>query len=88
MFGLFSLPKLLFTIAIVIAVWYGFRWFQARSQVDDTSRGRKPVGGGKKTPDAPGAPGAEDMTECPVCGTYVVTAGARSCGKDGCPYRG
>lgn len=89
MFGL-SLPKLLFTVVIIAAVWYAFRWFQNREAgLDDARRGQKPVGGGAAgAKDAKSAGGAEDMVECPTCGTYVVASGATSCGKKDCPYRG
>jgi len=88
MFG-FSLTKLLFTVAAVLIVWYGFRWVdrvQARKRVEAERRMRT---------DAP--PGAapsqrrksvEDMTACPTCGDYVAANGARNCGRADCPYPG
>ncbi|MBT3305808.1 MAG: hypothetical protein HN377_04925, partial [Alphaproteobacteria bacterium] len=34
------------------------------------------------------ADGAEEMRECDTCGAFVATRGARSCGRDDCPYPG
>ena len=59
--------------AIVAAVWYGFKAIARRnkaSQVDSARRARESV---------------EDMTACPVCGTYV-TNDQRNCGRSECPY--
>ena len=69
------LLKWLVLIAIVAAVWFGFKAISRRNEaakVDD----RK-----KSTPEV------EDMTACPVCGTYV-TEGQGNCGRQGCPYKG
>ncbi|MEE9545101.1 MAG: hypothetical protein V3V55_05850 [Rhodospirillales bacterium] len=72
MFG-FSLSKLLFTIAVAIIVWQGYKWIgQLRS------RHGSPRSGG----------GAENMIECPLCESYVAAVGATACDRDGCPYSG
>ena len=65
--------KLIVLIAIVGAVWYGFKMIGRRNmnrQAEDSQPDR--VEG-------------EDMTACSVCGTYV-TANPSSCGRDACPY--
>ncbi len=90
MFG-FSLPKLIFTIVAVLAVWHGFKWF-ARYQEDrfsDRDRVRR------RSPTAPPHARArepeiesEEMVKCPLCETYVSAKSAVSCGRDGCPYPG
>ena len=83
MFG-FSLQKLLFTIAVVVIVWYGFKLV---GRIDKKRRAQ--LKGGKKRGPAPSsAPGAEEMVKCMTCGTYIAAKGARSCGRSDCPYPG
>lgn len=83
MFGL-SLSKVLFTVFAVVMVWYGFRFVQ-RLQDRHRMRGRMPGIGstGNGSPEA-----AETMTECKTCGSFIAASGARSCGRDACPYPG
>ncbi|MFM2045675.1 MAG: hypothetical protein RLY86_4251 [Pseudomonadota bacterium] len=74
-----SLTKILVLAALVVAVWYGFRYV-ARLQ----ARQKQPP------PQAPGKRedrrvAAEDMVRCQACGTYVPAVGAGSCGRPGCP---
>ena len=92
MFGL-SLPKLLFTIVVVMAIWHGFKWL-ARLQEDQLANRERARKGRRATASA-GTPNvssrsdeidSEDMIKCPICETYVSTTAAVSCGRDGCPY--
>jgi uncharacterized protein len=76
MFG-FGLTKLLFTVLVVAAVWYGFKAF--------TGRGSRSGGGAVDDEQNPRID-AEDMTACPVCGHYVAGDKATSCGRGDCPY--
>jgi uncharacterized protein len=97
MFG-FSIQKLLFTVAIVMAVWYGFKWLGRMKIVREKERARlrregrnnatarsrtSSDGGSGGDPD-----GAEEMAECDACGAFVAVRGSRSCGRDDCPYPG
>ena len=90
MFG-FSLTKVLFTIAAVLVVWYGFKWVarvqaQRRDQAQNILRSasaRTPSGRGKT-----GSRAAEDMVRCRVCGDYVAAGAATACGRADCPYPG
>lgn len=91
----FSIQKLLFTAAIVVAVWYGFKWVGRMKQVRDREREKLRRQAGKETSGgAPGdAPGdtsgdTEEMVECPACGAFIAATGAKSCGKAECPYPG
>lgn len=85
MFGLFSLPKLLFTVLVVGAVWYGFKWLARRQAVADSQARANPKhrGGAKSRPDSNSAPdggGAiEDMVECPDCGAFVAKGSRHRC---------
>ena len=96
MFG-FSIQKLLFTAAVIMAVWYGFKWLGQMKIKRDRERARLRRGakggaarsatesscGSEGDPD-----GAEDMVECSACGAFVAARGARSCGRADCPYPG
>jgi uncharacterized protein len=84
MFG-FSLPKLLFTILVVVVVIYGFKAIsrlQERREraVGDTRTRRRGGAGARQRLDA------EDMVACAVCGVFVSAGGARRCGRSDCPY--
>ena len=90
MFG-FSLQKLLVLVAVVAAVWYGFK-FVARLQdarrADAVGRegpGKEPKKAKRDSGD-PGRIDAEDMVQCPVCKAYVSSRGVTNCGRPDCPY--
>ena len=92
MFG-FSLTKILFTVAIVIIVWQGYKWLgrmQTRRDAIAREGGRGKGRGGRAaaTAAAPSSAEFEDMVECTVCGSFVPARGAVSCGRGECPYRG
>jgi uncharacterized protein len=81
MFG-FSLTKLLFTAAVVAAIWYGYKWIgriQSQRAAEDKLGGNRP---------RPGPAAVEDMIRCPVCDSFVTAHAAVSCGRDDCPYPG
>lgn len=73
--------KIIFTIIIVIVVWKAFRYF-ARLQDQREKRAKM----ADKDPN-PAPPGVEDMVKCSLCESYVAR-GSKSCGKEGCPFRG
>jgi uncharacterized protein len=78
--------KLLLLIGLVVAVWYGVRWFQRVQRAVEWQERQREVqrrGGGAA---APAPQEAEDMRACPVCGTYVPASGATRCGRANCPY--
>ena len=80
MFGLFSISKILVTAAIILGVWYGFKWLGNRQKIQEQAgRDRVHKGGGasKKGPDRPEI---EDMVQCPDCGSYVPDDGRHKCG--------
>ena len=89
MFG-FSLTKILFTVAVVIIVWQGYKWL-GRMQTRRGAIARETArGGGGRAPAAAAASSAEveDMVECTICGAFVPARGAVSCGRGECPYPG
>ena len=75
MFG-FSPTKILFTVILIAAVWYGFKII-----------GR--IGAGKGAADEQVTKkdaSAQDMKKCPVCDAYVSAAAPANCGREDCPY--
>ncbi len=93
MFGL-SLTKLLFTVAAIAAVWYGFKFMQRVQDRDGDRVGRRAgrPGVNKDSGNRPAPKDAdaevETMIECRTCGSFVAADGARSCGREDCPYPG
>lgn len=70
-----SLSKLLVLALLVGAVWYGFKWINRKAGTAERNES-KPSS----------APGNEDLTACPACGTFVP-AGLAACpgGRKDCP---
>ncbi|HYH17757.1 MAG TPA: hypothetical protein VD995_03985 [Azospirillum sp.] len=86
-----SFSKILVLIVVVVAVWFGWRWYQrigevGREKLRERDYGRRPQPrrGGSEPARGPG--GAEDMEKCPECGAYVAPRSAVACGRPGCPY--
>lgn len=87
-----SLGKLLVLIAILVAVWYGFKYI---GRLQEIERGERPHGKrtmsermrkatrgkGQKSDKV-----VEDTEQCPVCKTYVAVGAPHDCKKDKCPY--
>lgn len=73
--------KYLVLIAIVAAVWYGWRY------VNRKPLAKTPAPAAPQTPPAAQPPqdqtraGAEDLKPCPVCGTYTT---GTTCGRPEC----
>ncbi len=72
----FSIQKLLVLVAILGAVWWGFKWVsrldRMRKAEDKSKAGR-----------AGGTPRVEEMVECPGCKTYQVPKPDNSCSNCG-----
>ncbi len=90
MFG-FSLQKLLVLGAVIALVWYGFKWLSRLQRVRDAQGGGAPKkrrwpGTARRATEEPPHSTAEDMIECPVCGTYVSARGSANCARADCPY--
>ena len=79
MFGV-GLQKLIILIAIVSAVWYGFRFIgrvaAERRALQRTAERNRPA-----------RRSIEDMVKCRVCGDYVPATGVTSCTRANCPNR-
>jgi hypothetical protein len=87
MFGL-SLPKLILLALVVAAVWYGFKYLQARERQLARAARKPPEPRQNAKPSPKPSPQAttspEELVKCPVCATYVVR-GAPGCGRADCP---
>jgi len=87
MFAIPSLSKLVVLIAIIVAVWYGFKFLgqidrarkeaQRRAQRTQTARRRAPP---------PPEQVVEDMVKCSKCGAYVTARRPTRCGRGDCPW--
>jgi hypothetical protein len=78
------LQKFLITAAIILAVWYGFKWVGRlqKKRREDAQRQVRGDGGGRPDGDT------EDMIACPTCGDYLAAGTTVNCGRDACPYPG
>ncbi len=96
---MFSVQKIVVFAIICIALWLGFRLVgtMARKQKMDERMARPSwrerfsrsaaKGGAMRAKEAAREPVAEvSMIACRVCGDYVAASGARSCGRQDCPY--
>jgi uncharacterized protein len=82
MFSMPSLSKILILVAIISAIWFGFRLL---GQLD---RQRRDVA--RKEKDRARARGSaprqvDDMVKCEVCGTFIAR-GSGDCGQPNCPF--
>jgi hypothetical protein len=78
MFG-FSLGKLVVATILILAVWYGFKMMTRIGEVRAESlRNNAAPKGSRKLE-------VEDLVECKRCGAFV-SAGAKACSRDDCPY--
>ena len=76
--------KLVMLVALVAAVWFGFRYAERLGAVRQAALRRGGGGAGKASGGAPAE--AENMIECPVCGVYAAPDQAANCGRGDCPY--
>jgi uncharacterized protein len=79
MFGV-GFQKLILLIAIVTAIWYGFRFIgkiaaERKALQREAERKR------------PARRSVEDMVKCRLCGDYVPASGVASCANANCPSR-
>jgi hypothetical protein len=82
MFGFPSLSKILILVAIISAIWFGFRLL---SQLDRNRRegARRAKEGTRTQRRAPRQ--VDDMVKCDVCGTFTAR-GSAGCTKPECPF--
>ena len=79
MFSVPSLSKLLLLVAIISAIWFGFRLLgQLDRQRRDAARQEKKAAAAK-------ARQVDDMVKCAVCDAFTAR-GSKACGRAGCPF--
>jgi hypothetical protein len=80
MFGLFSISKILVLGAVVLAVWYGFKWLGNRERMQKQAAKQRSRKGPDQSAASSSGPTIEDMVQCPDCGAYVPDDGRHICG--------
>ena len=74
MFG-FSIWKILFTVAVVVVVWQGFKMLNRRAEVQQRDKSQPRA----QAPESQAQPGVEEMVQCPDCGAYVAKGSGHRC---------
>ena len=80
MFG-FSIMKILFTIAVVVVVWQGFKWLKRREAV---AKVRAKESLNRESPSA--RDDVEELVPCPDCGAYIARGSDHRCTNLSCPF--
>ena len=80
MFGL-SIMKILFTIAVVVVIWQGFKWLKRRENVAAVNA-NKPL----NRESASARDDAEELVPCPDCGAYIASGSDHRCTHLSCPF--
>ncbi|MEK9753492.1 MAG: hypothetical protein VW338_09830 [Rhodospirillaceae bacterium] len=75
MFG-FSLPKILFTVVIIVVVWQAFKWLNRRGELQQRRAEEVERDAATRARSAE----VEDMVQCPDCGAYVPQGSNHRCG--------
>lgn len=75
MFGI-SFAKILLLVAVVAAVWLGFKYLTRQSAPGPRVKAKREADKGL----------VEDMVRCAVCGAFQARA-AGPCGRQDCPGR-
>ncbi len=85
MFGI-SFWKIALLVAVIAAVYYGFRWFERAQKEKERIADRRAPGGGdpRAGARAPDPATTHDLVACRVCGAFVAE-GARACSRPNCP---
>ena len=73
MFG-FSIIKVLFTVAIVIGVWQGFKWLKRRATLAEARANRS-----LNRDSASELDDIQEMVPCPNCGAFIAKGSDHCC---------
>ena len=73
MFG-FSIAKILFTIAVGVLTWQGFKWMKRRKLVDEARAKRALNCESNNTNDV-----VEALAPCPYCGVFIPVGSDHRC---------
>jgi hypothetical protein len=87
MFGLPSIQKLIVLVAVIAAVWYGFKFLGRLQQARKAEAKLREANGGRPAKKAEahhkaarGGGEVEDLVPCPACGAYIQAGSKCSCG--------
>ncbi len=81
---MFSLVKILFTVAVVYVVWFAFKYRNRIAAAHRTVMEEKARGQARAAETAtrkPGTPVAQDLLPCPRCNSYIPAGTRCSCEK-------
>ena len=80
---MFSLVKILFTVAVIYRVWVGFKYRRRIAKVTEQVMKEKASAARAAETAArpPGAPVAQDLVPCPRCGSYIAAGTRCACEK-------
>lgn len=86
----FSFSKILFTILMIMAVWWVYK--QINRIGDDSGKPKarvKPGRGQARDAEPQEAQTVEDLTACPACGAYAAAGSNPGCGRPAkdCPMQ-
>lgn len=79
-----SLVKIIFTVAVIYAVWFVFKYRNRiaaahRTVMEEKARERARTA--ETATRKPGTPVAQDLLPCPKCGSYIPAGTRCSCEK-------
>jgi hypothetical protein len=90
-----SFSKLILLIAIIVGVWYVFRFIGQVDKARQRAAREAAAAGAGRRQQARRAPRGdprgsvaqvEDTVKCRACGAYVPVRSAKSCGRGECPF--
>ena len=76
---MFSLPKLLVLLLIIVAVLYGFKLFSGTKRRNVANERDDPPAAKRQERESLEA---EDLVQCPDCGAYIAPGGAHDCRRE------
>lgn len=77
-----SFLKVVFTLAVIYAVWFAFKYRARIAAAHKTVMDEKKRGATAETASrTPGTPLAQDLLPCPKCGSYIAAGARCSCEK-------
>lgn len=86
----FSLGKVLFLVFIVVAVWYGVKFFarigEVRQAIRRAAAQAEAQAARMQQQQARPAIPTENLVRCRACGAFVPAQSATACGRSDCPW--
>ncbi len=76
-----SLAKIAFTVAVIYAVWYFFKYRLRIAAAHKAMMAERARAAAEAAARNPGTPLAQDLVPCPKCGSYIAAGTACACEK-------